>query len=127
MSVTSPTRSIQTGGSDSPIRPQVVTEGELAEIDLAAFDCVFLSNVAQLTKDEAARLDRFVRQGGGLAIFLGDQVRAESYNCTGGTRGIVPASRGWGRSRPNRGLASIRSNIVIRLLLPFADASERDC
>jgi hypothetical protein len=68
------------GGSESPIRPQIATEGELAEIDLAPFDCVFLSNVAQLTSDETERLQRYVEQGGGLAIFLGDEVLADSYN-----------------------------------------------
>lgn len=68
------------GGSESPIRPQIATEGELAEIDLAPFDCVFLSNLAQLTSDEAERLKRYAEQGGGLAIFLGDEVLADSYN-----------------------------------------------
>ncbi|MEX2185888.1 MAG: BatA domain-containing protein [Pirellulales bacterium] len=68
------------GSSESPIRPQIATEGELAEIDLAPFDCVFLSNIAQLTSDEVDRFKRYVAQGGGLAIFLGDEVQADSYN-----------------------------------------------
>jgi hypothetical protein len=64
----------------SPIRPVVVSEGELAEAQLADFDCVFLCNVAQLTASEAQRLRRYVENGGGLVVFLGDQVRPESYN-----------------------------------------------
>ncbi len=83
------------GGDESPIQPRLATEGELAEIDLAPFDCVFLSNVAQLTADEAERLERYVRQGGGLAIFLGDEVLADAYNAMFGRReSLMPVQLG---------------------------------
>jgi hypothetical protein len=64
----------------SAIRPLVVSDGELLDLDLTRFDCVFLSNVARLTVDEAALLSRYVRQGGGLVVFLGDRVIADEYN-----------------------------------------------
>ena len=62
------------------IRPEVVTERALLEVDLDQYGCVFLANVAQFTPSEARLLDSYVRGGGGLVIFLGDQVRPESFN-----------------------------------------------
>lgn len=62
------------------VRTTVVSESALVEKDLAQFDAVFLCNVARFSRDEAAVLDRYVRQGGGLVLFLGDQVQLESYN-----------------------------------------------
>ena len=66
--------------NNSPIRPIVITDGDLAEAVLSDFDCVFLCNVAQLTANEAERLTRYVKAGGGLVLFLGDRVVANNYN-----------------------------------------------
>jgi hypothetical protein len=52
----------------------------LLEADLASFDGVFLCNVGRVSKEEAAALYGFVRRGGGLVVFAGDQVLAENYN-----------------------------------------------
>jgi hypothetical protein len=62
------------------IRPMVVAEGDLAELTLPDFDCVFLCNVPQLTASEAQRLARYAADGGGIVFFLGDRVIPESYN-----------------------------------------------
>ena len=56
------------------------SESRLVEGDLSAFDCVFLCNVGRFSQDEAGVLARYVHRGGGLVIFLGDQVQADSYN-----------------------------------------------
>lgn len=64
----------------SLVLPEVVTERSLLELDLAQYDCVVLANVAQCTASEARLLDSYVRDGGGLIFFLGDQVRADNYN-----------------------------------------------
>jgi hypothetical protein len=64
----------------SAIRPMVVAEGDLDELTLTDFDCVFLCNVPQLTAGEAQRLAQYVANGGGLIFFLGDRVIPESYN-----------------------------------------------
>jgi hypothetical protein len=56
------------------------SESRLVEGDLSAFDCVFLCNVGRISQDEAGVLARYVHRGGGLVIFLGDQVQADSYN-----------------------------------------------
>ena len=67
-------------GGDSPIRPIIISEGDLAEAKLTDFDCVFLCNVAQLTATEADRLARYAEKGGGVVFFLGDRVMPNSYN-----------------------------------------------
>jgi hypothetical protein len=56
------------------------SESRLVEGDLSAFDCIFLCNVGRISPDEAGVLARYVNGGGGLVIFLGDQVQAASYN-----------------------------------------------
>jgi hypothetical protein len=66
--------------AQAELRAIVATEGELAEIQLADFDCVFLCNVPQLTASEAQRLTRYAAAGGSIIFFLGDRVSAESYN-----------------------------------------------
>jgi hypothetical protein len=81
-------------GGDSPIRPIVIAEGDLADAQLADFDCVFLCNVAQLTKSEAERLARYAESGGGVVIFLGDRVVPASYNA------LLPNAKGAADRKP---------------------------
>ncbi len=81
------------------IRPEVVPESELLELDLARYDCVFLCNVAQFTSSEARVLDSYLKSGGSLVFFLGDQVMPQRYNheLAGGRRGgvrLLPARVG---------------------------------
>jgi hypothetical protein len=80
----------------SAIRPRVISEGEFADTGLEPFACVFLSNVAQLTAGEADRLARYVEQGRGLIVFLGDRVVADSYNSVSAADGaaLLPARIG---------------------------------
>jgi hypothetical protein len=96
---------------DSPIRPIVVAEGDLADAQLTDFDCVFLCNVAQLTENEAERLTRYADSGGGVVIFLGDRVMPASYNALiqsgdgAGTRpSLLPATIGPIVAQPQFGL-----------------------
>ncbi len=69
-----------TGSRQSPVHNQTVPESALSELDLGQFDSVFLANVGQFTKTEARLLVRYLRQGGGLVFFLGDQVIPSRYN-----------------------------------------------
>jgi hypothetical protein len=62
------------------VRPEVVPETALVELDLAPYDAIFLCDVGQFTVNEARVLEGYVKHGGGLVVFLGEQVRAESYN-----------------------------------------------
>lgn len=84
--------------AQSGIRPETITESLLAEHELAEYDAIFLCNVAQFTAAEARLLHDYLRQGGGLVFFLGDQVQADNYNRQlGGIDGaarILPARLG---------------------------------
>jgi hypothetical protein len=62
------------------VQVEVASERELLERDLNAYDALFLANVQQFTRNEAQVLSSYVRRGGGLVFFLGDHVRADSYN-----------------------------------------------
>lgn len=57
-----------------------ISEEELEQTDLASFHVVILANVGRVTENAAARLESYVASGGGLAVFLGDQVDVEAYN-----------------------------------------------
>ena len=56
------------------------TESELIEADLSAYECVILSNIGRISREEASVLRAFLERGGGLITFLGDQIQPESYN-----------------------------------------------
>jgi Mg-chelatase subunit ChlD len=62
------------------VRPEVVGESALLDADLAAYDCIFLCDVAQFTEREAKVLQSYLNFGGGLVFFLGNQVLADNYN-----------------------------------------------
>lgn len=64
----------------SRVRASVQSEIALLEADLERFDCLMLCNVGRFGRDEAHLLRMFLEQGGGLVLFLGDQVQAASYN-----------------------------------------------
>jgi hypothetical protein len=74
----------------SAIRTTIISDGQLVDLELADFDCIFLCNVAQLTSTEAQRLTRYVASGGGVVMFLGDRVLPTSYNefAAGGSAGL---------------------------------------
>ncbi|MFQ5805166.1 MAG: BatA domain-containing protein, partial [Phycisphaerae bacterium] len=70
-----------TGPFSSGIRVQTTDPVELEATALDAFDCVMLCNVAALGQGAVAALQRYVRKGGGLVFFLGDQVGdPDKYN-----------------------------------------------
>lgn len=56
------------------------SESHLLESDLHQFDCVVLCNIGRFNQDEASVVGRYVRRGGGVIVFLGDQVQQDSYN-----------------------------------------------
>ncbi len=52
----------------------------LERADLNKYPTIFLLNVPQLNEKQAKNLENFVREGGGVAFFMGDSVDAASYN-----------------------------------------------
>ncbi len=83
-------------GSPALIRVEVITESSFARRDLAPYDAVVLCNVGQVSESEVASIDAYLKQGGGLVVFGGDQVVAENYNrhLYADGKGILPASIG---------------------------------
>ncbi|MBI4718628.1 MAG: BatA domain-containing protein [Planctomycetes bacterium] len=74
----------------------VVDEPELEETNLSGFHVVVLANVYRVSDPAAEMLERFVRGGGGVAVFLGDQVDAGLYNSAlfRDGAGLLPAALG---------------------------------
>jgi len=74
----------------------VVDEAAVEDESLPGFHVLILANVYRLAEGTTEAVDRFVRQGGGLLVFLGDQVDAESYNSGlyRGGQGILPVELG---------------------------------
>jgi hypothetical protein len=82
----------------APLRPKVVTVAQfqdMPEEELAAFDCIFLADVAQIGPADARRLEGHVRRGGGLVVSLGDKAveNIDGYNrfLFRQSQGLLPA------------------------------------
>lgn len=71
----------------------VLDEQELETADLTAYDVVILANVDRLSAVGLRHLEAYVRAGGGLVIFGGDQLDVAWYNeaLYQAGRGILPA------------------------------------
>ena len=63
-----------------------------------------LCNIAQFTEAEVAALDDYLKQGGGVVVFGGDQVVADNYNrlLYADGKGLLPAAIGAERRRRRR-------------------------
>jgi hypothetical protein len=73
----------------SPVRPTLVDADALPGEDLSKYDVVFLLNVRS-PGAKTPDLVRFVEQGGGLFVALGDQIEPEEYAKELG--GLLPAA-----------------------------------
>ena len=81
------------------IKTRTVQPGDLAGIKLQQFDAVALVDVPRLDSQTVASLDKYVREGGGLMIFPGEQTDTAFYNTAlGEGLGLLPALMGaaWG-------------------------------
>ncbi len=74
------------------INPKVVDAAALSAAQIDRSDLVVLANVARLSGAQLGALDRFVRRGGGVAIFPGDRVDPGTFNTLfyAGGKGIAP-------------------------------------
>jgi len=75
---------------------RVITDEQLATIDFRSFDAVFLANVYRVDENAQHKLEQYVRDGGGLVIFTGDQIDTALYNdrLFAAGRGLLPAELG---------------------------------
>jgi uncharacterized membrane protein len=74
----------------------VIDEAQLQDQDLNDFHLVVLANVYRVADPVVASLEQYVRNGGGLIVFLGDQVDAGLYNAMlyRDGEGVLPAELG---------------------------------
>jgi hypothetical protein len=84
------------GEPPAPIKPDVIAESQLVGRDLTPYDTVVLANVARFTPAEVAQLEGYLKQGGGVVFFGGDQVAADNYNqlLFNKGQGLLPAELG---------------------------------
>ena len=88
------------GGRYTPFLPHYITDDQLGDIDLDRFSVVILANVPEVPKPVVSALKAYVREGGALMVFLGENVRADHYNeqFFEGEKGLLPLPLGdrWG-------------------------------
>ena len=89
------------------LRPELASELALLEKELSQYACIILCNVSRIDEQQAEILFDYVDAGGGVIIFLGDQVDASAYNeFLGGSDNphrILPAEIGTTVSQANFG------------------------
>ena len=101
--------------ADGPLHVDQVSAADMSLQDLSDYDVILMANVADLAPEMIERIKRFVRGGGGLILFLGDQVKAKLYNegFGSGAEGLLPAKLGKvlsvGEGEGGWSLAPIRS------------------
>ncbi len=85
-----------TEGAPSTMRVEVAPESQLTRRDLAPYDAIALCNVARFTQEEVNALDDYLKLGGGVIVFGGDQVVPENYNqmLFADGKGLLPAAIG---------------------------------
>ncbi|MEM9586923.1 MAG: VWA domain-containing protein, partial [Planctomycetota bacterium] len=93
-SVLNPGSQVQVGAI-----PEIATPSALRSLtleSLSRYRAVYLVDVPEIGQNAATALHAYVRQGGGLAVFLGQQVQAGSYNQNvfGGKRYLIPLPLG---------------------------------
>ena len=64
--------------NEGTIHPELFFASQLGEIDLSKYAAVLLGSVTEFSTRESAALTEYVRQGGGLAIFLGPEIASRS-------------------------------------------------
>ena len=68
----------------------VIDESGLEGAPLATYHAVVFANVYRISETAVESLDRYIRGGGGVVIFLGDQVDPDSYNAS-----LFRDGKGW--------------------------------
>jgi hypothetical protein len=59
---------------------ETVTHSEFESVSLSKYQVIFLCNVGEVSRDRLLALEQWVRDGGGLVIMPGAQVRAAAFN-----------------------------------------------
>lgn len=67
-------------GENAPIRVTHIDPLSLAQEKFGTYDVVIMVNVPEVSETLGKRFAQFTADGGGLFVFLGDQVNIDSYN-----------------------------------------------
>ena len=59
---------------------QFIGIGDLVLQDLKSYDLVIMANIPMIIGRDAKALEDYVKQGGGVLMFLGDKVKSDTYN-----------------------------------------------
>jgi len=115
------------GGNDrksSYVATERISDLELGNKILGDYRCICLCGVGQIQESTAADLEKFVRQGGTLMLFMGDPVTAENYNATLYKHHLLPGPLTKrvtvGADQPPRRFAFDPKGVLHRLLADFA-------
>ncbi len=94
-------------------RPTVITDRELPAAQFDKFDLVALANVTAIPQSKIAELETYVRNGGGLCVFLGDRLDRAFYNNAlfKDGAGLLPGKLGVMEGDPNNAEKSVRLKI----------------
>lgn len=57
-----------------------ISAQDLLAVDLSEYELIVMANVSEVSKVEAERLEEFAKNGGGILMFLGQNVDPEGYN-----------------------------------------------
>ena len=69
-----------TTAAEAVIQPTIIAPDQVDNVPLDKFPLIILANVSTLSTADVQRLEEYVDNGGGLLIFLGDQINAYFYN-----------------------------------------------
>ncbi len=88
-----PTLDAQPGRTTtSYIKPERISDIELAGKVLGDYRAIMITDVAQLAAPVADQLAAYVKQGGTVVWFMGEQVQRENYNSVLLPRGLIPGA-----------------------------------
>lgn len=80
-------------GENAPVKVTHIDPSDLFREKLTEYDVVVLVDLPNVSEDFGKRLAQFTDSGGGLMVFLGDQLDAEQYNenLAGPSGPVLPA------------------------------------
>ena len=65
---------------ESIVEIQTIMDYRLSDTSVDSVDAIFLCNIGSITAEQATKLRDFLRQGGGVVMFLGDRSHVDNHN-----------------------------------------------